>query len=579
MIGVSEGPLQRFPWLPKVLPWALVLFALGFRLMGIGWGLPTADRYHSLHPDEEVILRYSQQINPAGLDFDPGFYNYGTLYLTLLKVTSDVVTAYGGGPDPRQPASVAAYVARLHMGGRVLSAVAGAAMVLFVFWICRRWLDFWPSISGAAVVAAAPGLVVHSRFQTVDVVAAFFLVVSAHFSLRLIPDANREEAHPARLALLSGFFAGLSAGVKYTGVFVMLCLFAAVFYRPRPERLRLIVTGGAAALIAFVLTTPGILTNTGKFLEDFRYEMAHTSTGHGLIFTNTLPGYLFHLENLTVAMGPILAAMGLVGLLGGVWKRQPWAVALGLFFLAYFVLIGRAEVKFLRYVFPLIPVLAVGFAYAMQAAHRRGGVARLGVVIGIFGLFGVDPGGGLRSAATMTGWMAGEDPRDIAGKRLRDLAAERPIRVGLASDPWFYTATLYPEVGAMRPFYSSALRARNPEYRQPLDFMTAARRPEVVLYLPPLIDDRYSWDVRLLEELAPDYVVISSFEAADPARLANATNLTGPEKLQVDRAKAFRDRLTQDYEVAYRDGGGGPAIHDMHYIRPEIWTWVRKTTR
>ena len=109
----------------------LVVLAFLIRLLGVGWGLPNALHNQSYHPDELVIWSYAQQIEPSKLHFDPGFYNYGTLYLTLLRVASDVVSAYSGSEGW-------AAIGQMHLAGRLLSVLFGAGTVWFVFQMLRR---------------------------------------------------------------------------------------------------------------------------------------------------------------------------------------------------------------------------------------------------------------------------------------------------------------------------------------------------------------------------------------------------------------------------------------------------------
>lgn len=542
----------------------LLLLALLIRLLGIDWGLPNSLHNQSYHPDELVIWSYAQQIEPSKFDFDPGFYNYGTLYLTLLRVASDVVAAYSD-------ADGWALIGRMHLAGRVLSALFGAGTVWWVFQMLRRRTHLLGAALGAGALAVAPGHVVHSRFQTVDVAAGFFLAGALYYSLELLRPMRSDAVPDGRsrsdlwLVVVAGVFAGLSAGTKYTGVLALLALVAALALARRPGWLRMAAVGAAACAVAFVLVTPGAVLNTGKFLDDLRYEMWHTSTGHGLVFVGLPSGFLVHAFNLAVGLGVILAAMGTVGLAGAAWRKRPWALAVLAFAAPYAVLIGRADVLFLRYTFPLMIVLCLGFGALVGWAHRRRGAAMAWVALGIVGLGGLD-GGGARGAAVMTAWMMGGDPRDDAARALKAVAAGHPdMRVGVPTDPWFYTVPLYADTGLPRsvPF------AERDEARR------GAAEPQVVQYLPPNPADRFDWDVRLLTEIAPEYVVFSSFEWDDLARLQGVPGLDATTTLQVERAAAFRKELERRYRLERVWGWPTVPVHDLQYIRPTLWVWKR----
>ncbi len=547
---------------------ALFAFALLIRWAGIDWGLPNADRHWSLHPDEPVVFAYSQRVEPAKLDFTPGFYNYGTLYLTLNRVAADMVSAYGGGPKQADGSDAWEWVGRVHAAGRAMSAFAGAGLVWVVFALLRRWTNLTGAAFGATALALAPGLVVHSRFQTVDVLATFLLALSLFFALELVPrESDPPPIAPDRAALLAGLFAGLSAGTKYTGVLALVALGAVCL---GTRRWRPLALGAGVAAAAFLVTTPGAVLDGGKFWADFGYEMAHTSTGHGLVFAGTAPGFLFHLGNLVLGFGTLLTLLGVVGLVQAVREKAVWAVALVLFALVYFLVIGRAEVKFLRYVFPLLPVLAVGFGWWVGKGQARGDLRGKGVVVlGILAVGGLLGGGaGLTAVATQA--MSLGDPRDEAGRWLKENAKGQTV--GLVSDPWFMSPTLFPEVGAPRwvPFETrdSAMRA--------------ATDPRVVRFVPPNPDERFDWDTRLLDE-GPDFVAYSSFDTEGLDRLAGSTNVPAEFRLQIDRFRAFSQRLQAEYDLAQVFPpeallGPGPLsqVHDLMYVRPTLWVWKRK---
>lgn len=565
----TPRPSLAFDARRVALPLGIFLFALIFRLVGIGWGLPNDLRNWSLHPDEDVVYLYSQQIEPAKLDFDPGFYNYGTLYLTVLRVTSDVVQVYGGGTDRNNPASVIQGRRSAQLAGRVLGALSGAGFALVVVLILRRWTNDVGAGFGGGVAAIAPALVVHSRFLTVDLPATFLIGLSALFALRLLPKEGEESPPPAmKMAVLAGLFAGLSAGTKYTGILALLTLYVALAFAKPPRAAVLALAGTGAALLAFVVTTPGILTNTDKFLTDFLFEMRKSGVGQGLIFVGTGPTPLVHFGNLAIGVGLILVLMGFAGLGWGAAKKQPWIFALLAFFVIYAVVISRAEVKFLRYTFPLILALACGFGWLIGESHARGGRLRILVVLGILGLGGLDPGG-LRGAATMTAWMATDDPRDAAARFLkRETEATPDAVVGLVSDAWYWSPSLFPDapIPRMAPFPA----------RQ--EAMAQARGPRVVRYIPPEGPDaRFDWDERLLTEAKPEYVAFTSFESDDLNRLRGKPGLSPEVKLQTDRFDAFMRRLIAEYAPVRFFGEELPLPHDLEYIQPTVYVWKRKT--
>lgn len=563
------APGRKPSKLPRHLPWLLFLGALLLRLAGIGWGLPNDLRNHSLHPDEPINYAYAQQIEPAKGDFEPGFYNYGSLYLTLLRVAGDVAAAYGESPAPSEPRSVWLAAGKGILAGRVVSAIAGAGTVLAIFLILRRFTRTLPAAMGALLVAVAPAHVVHSRFATVDVVATFFVALSTLYALRFFRTVEEPAlSAPWRAAILAGLFAGLAAGTKYTGLLVILTLYVALTAKRQPNGLKLALAGTAAALVGFLASTPGALINWPAFSRDFSYELAHAASGHGLLFVERGSGYLVHLMNLAAGAGLLLLACGLVGFIASPRGLRGPAFAILAFAVPYFLLIGRSEVLFLRYTFPLYVALGFGFAMLIQqcADGLRGGTIITG--IGILALGGID-GAGFQSAGQFTLAMAQPDPRDACARYLQKRLAQEPgASVGIVSDPWFYSPPLFPDANAPRPMFLQSFR----------EILDEARSKGMIRFMPDDPASRFDWDRRVLTELRPAYVVFSSFESQDVDRLSSVRGLRADIKLQVDRFGEFMAELKKTYKADRFFGGGTTGVHDLDYVRPTLWVWKRQAS-
>jgi 4-amino-4-deoxy-L-arabinose transferase-like glycosyltransferase len=541
----------------RLLPLLVFLFAVLIRLPGLGWGLKNDLHHHSYHPDEPVIWLYSQRIEPTSFDFTPGFYNYGTLYLTGLKVVSDMTAAYTGAPDPKSPESTWAFVSRVHFAARLLTAICGAATALALFLMLRRRIGEFGAVAAALLLAVSPAHVVHSRFQTVDVLATLFLAVGTLFSLRIF-DREREEG-ATRDVLLAGAFIGLSAGTKYTGILALLSLYVVLFGLKRPKAFIEAAMGTGAALAVFVLVTPGIFLETDAFMRDFRYEMLHTSTGHGLVFTGTGSGFAYHFGNLLYGVGGLLTMLGLIGLTYAAIRKEWWVFALLAFFIPYFLLIGRAEVKFMRYTFPLLIGLAAGFGALMAEANRRGGGWRGVVVAGILALGGVDSRG-LIGAVNATAAMTREDGRDTA---VREIRKGEVAEVGLPEDPWFWSPPFFPN--------STAPLAMGLEAR--LRAMSENAQPPVVLWMNE--GSVGVFDSRLVTETRPELIVMCALEVDPRERLVGRNDIPADAQVAAKQYRDFMQALGQNYTLERRFGSQNRLVEDMMYVDPLVLVWRR----
>lgn len=549
----------------------MFVVALAIRLVGIGWGLKNDLHNQSYHPDEEVIFMYSQGVDPAHLKFTPGFYNYGTLYLTTLRVASDMTAAYTGGPDLKNADSKWSYIARCNFAGRIISAFAGAGTALVVFFLLLRLSSLIAAGFGAGMLAVAPAHVVHSRFQTVDVLAVLFLALSALYALKVIPKDGDEPFTPKQIlkwVVLSGVFAGLSAGTKYTGILGVITVLVVLFAYYRADVIKNGLIALAAAIGAFVVTCPGFLLDNEAFMRDFKYEMLHTSTGHGLVFEGTASGFVFHFANLLQGLGTIATFVGIGALVYAAYRRQIWAIALLGFMVPYYILIGRAEVKFIRYTFPLYVGLAVGFGWAVAKGHEHRKYGRYLVGAGILAIGGVDYGG-LIGTVRFTGYMTGEDPRDAAARYLKDQAKSNPnMVVGLPEDPWFWSAPLFPDSTISRGSMS-------PKHR--LAEMQLATAPRETFYIGPE-GNPTQFDTRLITDTKPDFITASTLETADPFRLKGRKDISSEGQALAKQYWDFSRALQEAYDPDRGFGDDLNIVQDLAYVQPRVYVWKRKTT-
>lgn len=573
---MNEQPILS-PKLIRFFPLAIFLFGLMIRIWGVGWGLPNDLHHQSYHPDEEVIWQVSRQIEPTKGDFAPSFYNYGTLYLSVLRVASDMTAAYVG-VDEKEPWK---FVAACHSAGRIINTILGSLSATLIFLILRRRLSLLGATVGALALAIAPAFVVHSRFQTTDVFATFLLILGTWLAFSLVPDSNVQEGDNAaepksrwtslQVMSLAGFVIGLSAGTKYTGVLGVLSLIViGLSCVPKVDRFKVCSTAIFTPFLGFLVATPGFLLEPEIFKKDFTYEMFHTRTGHGLVFEG-LSGFGYTLSNYIEGFGFAILLFGIAGIVWACRNKEIWILSMLAFAIPYFLLIGRAEVLFMRYTFPLYIVAACGVGYFVSQTDAKGGKWRL-----ITGLALLALGNSLLNTAKYSLVMAGPEARDVVAKSLKERGKSDPnVSVGLVSDPWFWSPPFFPNSTIMRARTIPALQE-----------MAQLENPRVVRYMPENPNDRFDWDVRLLTDLQPTYVVFSNYEVGPVARLSKSVALEGIPKLLVDRFREFHQVLlkgyvlegvenpSQDPSQLYRSAYGTP--EDMRYVSPELWVWKRK---
>lgn len=525
---------------------ALLGLALGVRLVGVGWSLPNAERHYSYHPDEWLLLSSYFVINPYAGEFLPGFYNYGTLPMYLWSVWLHWLSAVGvidRLPENATPVQIAELRAQLYLWARVLVALMGAGTAVVVGRTLTQVAGIGAGVVAALAMAFAPALAVHSRFMTVDVPTTFFVALAFHQAVAL-----HASPRPTRTLLWGAVWAGCAAGSKYNAGLALLAPLVALWLLPAlPAKQRLLgsVAAVGTAGLTFLVVCPGIWADSSRFWANFWYEVRHVGQGHGEIFTDTGLGWLYHLTpNLSTGFGAVGLLASVVGWGLHARNRALWGVLIAS--LAYYLLIGAAEVRFLRYTFPLFPALAMGVG--LLWAERMPSAIRSLSRLPLRALAGVALVWQLLSTASLTACMVRPDARDQAAAWVRETLPEG-TRIGFPAVPWFYTPPLFAEIGALR-------------WQERLAAAQRATRFQLIPLAPP------EWNLDALQATLPDYLIISEFESRDVARIGRADY------------QAFM-RLVNDRYTLVRTFENEPPLlrrrqympHDLLYICPKIFVY------
>lgn len=540
--------------------------AILLRIYGLDWGLPSPAQVHSYHPDEITVIGPTLHMNIFAGEMNPHFFNYGSLFLYAVYFARLFAEGYGwldltpffkafaagGWLGVSESLQAIEEFAKLHLLARWLSVILGIATVLLVFVWARRLMNRWAAFIAAILLATFPTHVQHSHFATVDVPLTLLTTLTLYLAA---------SAESKRRMLLAAFVAGLATAVKYSvAPALWLTLITLWAWRVRwfvalGRLIAITVAMGAG----FLLGCPYSVLAFNEFWRDFYWEtFVHSRIGHGYVFAETGNGHWFHLTvNLPAAIGVpaiLLAIAGILPIGSSAPLEDPeqenfrrrTIVSTVVFTLAYFVPLGFAQVRFARYLMPLLPILALWASLAWTKTRWRK-LWQLGAIAtAIYTLL---------CGIAVVSLFAPPDPRDEAAAFIVEyMQKAKPLTIALHDLPWFYTPPICPINGGMKT-------------KSDFDAWKVTAPFNIALV---------KFDLDELAASGAHLFVASDYEYGDPLRLKMGDVIRLYDWLYA-RARQIRV-FRKEPKLPWRDEPFRwyfrPLPHDMRYVNPIIKVFV-----
>lgn len=367
---------ERFSAVRRAAPTALLvsILAVGaaLRLAGLDW-----DGGLLFHPDERRILMAVRDVHwPRGEEWslvlgprsplNPRFFAYGSLPIYLLRLLQAVL-----GVD----------VSRLYLPARAWAAACDLLTVGVVYAVGRRSGGRRTGLLAAAFLAVAVLPLQLAHFATVEPLLTLLSALAVCALLRVA------ESGSLRAGLAAGALTGLALATKTSalpllGVAWVAWAVWAIRARPAPRLgrgLAGLALGCAATAVAFVVAEPYALLDWFRFVAALAREGAMVRGAESIPYTrqyaNTLP-YLYHLRELVLwSLGPPLGLLALAAVAWLSWRglrrRRADDLVLLSWLWGYWLAVGGFQVKFSRYMAPLIPWLCLGAALLLVRLRER----------------------------------------------------------------------------------------------------------------------------------------------------------------------------------------------------------------
>ncbi len=372
----------------KVALGLILLLALMLRVYGTDW-----DQGGLFHPDERDFLGRAERLDFSQLSepglfsrdsrLNPAWFNYGSLPLYTLAFVKAIAA-----PFTERDWNVF----DLRFPGRNLTAISDTATVFFVYLLATTlWADRRAGLIAALLAALAVIHIQNAHYTAVDAPMTMFITATIYFSTRLVQEPR------TRYAVLTGAMFGLALATKFSAAPVGIAIASAyllLLLKPGTTDNRLF----AGTVTKYALISAATVIAILLVAQPFMFIDRETYVGHILTqsemvrriadfpftrqYIDTTP-YLYQFRQLsTWGLG---IALGVSVWIATIWAigrtivcRQLFLLVPLSFLVVYLLLNGQFDVKFLRYMLPVVPVLLAftggmvwwAYRYFLPNVHR-----------------------------------------------------------------------------------------------------------------------------------------------------------------------------------------------------------------
>lgn len=357
---------------------AIISFAFIIRFIGINW-----DSGFHLHPDERMLIMVTERINFFN-KLNPDFFNYGSLPVYILKGTAQIL-------EQIFKSSFTDYDNILKVG-RFISVIFDLGIIALVYALANKlFRNKKIALLSAFFYSLAFFPIQNSHFFVVDVPLTFLSTL-----LVLLITGFQTDNHKLnikRITLIGINFAAILA-TKFSGIIFLPLIILRLLLNPLSNRnkVRSVLLLLITAAVFFYLFMPYAFIEHIRFFTDVRDQMQMNSNPYifpyTLQYVGTIP-YFYYLKNIFIwGLGPVISTSSIVGLIFSLkylfanfqilnktgdkaniitFKSLIFFVV---YYLFYFLIMGRSAVKFMRYMLPLYPFFSIMAGYGIYRLSK-----------------------------------------------------------------------------------------------------------------------------------------------------------------------------------------------------------------
>ncbi len=345
--GGREGELPRF--------WFLLIFAfaLAVRLVGLDW-----DQQHHFHPDERAIADHVGRLSLSWnhLELNPRWFNYGTFPLYIFRAVADGLGFFF--PELLK-------YDNLLLVCRAIIGVAGALTVLLLMRLGTRLYSARVGLLAGLLLAAAPAHIQNSHYATTDIFLTFMVLIALSGAVGIVHRGAWRDYVGAGIGI------GLAMATKFSAAPLFAPVGVALLVRLyRDRRLGPAFVGGVVTLLAtataFFVGQPYAILDYQAYMKDILEQSVMVRTAGTFPYTwqyYGTPKYGYELSQIVLfGMAPALGLVAIWATLRqafGILRTSGETLVLLGYVVPFFLVTGWFEVKFVRYMLPIYPVMCL----------------------------------------------------------------------------------------------------------------------------------------------------------------------------------------------------------------------------